>query len=959
MNDSAASVDADRSGTLRLSLDRTSVWQVICGYLDVFRVSTAAATKGRRTHLFRVEPSELCFGLQHHVGAQAPFRFEAVGTGETEVEAYAVDDLVDAFRNHDARRDKIARQVDLWIRRLYGLLVEPSKTRDLSTSALQQNGKAPPHTRLRPEDGVRWTRHPEGRSVLLSDPALPDVTSTWTPVSTDGWIHTGDTVVSVESKPTSDVLDAGDAEAGLHRLHDAVAEATVLDVRLEGQAVQDNLAARIENDETKLRRSLQSLGEVFHTDKTLNVPRRDTDTPMVTACRLVGEAVDVDVVAPPSDDDARRPEVNRLAEASGLRVREIALRGAWWTKDAGPFVARLRDSETPVAVIPDGPGQYRCYNPVTDTWTDVDESFGAEVQPFGHAFYRPFPTHSLSWGDVARFAFQGRGPDLTVIAVTSVLVALLGLAIPLAVGYLMTDVIPSAETNQLIQITVVLLAIAATEACFRITQSFALLRLQGHTEIDVQSALWDRLLSLPLSFFRGRTAGEIADRITSVSRAQQTLSGPGFSSFLSGVLSVFQFGLLFYFSWELALIAVGLVVVLFGIILGANYAQFKFQRSITDLQNRLSGMVLQFFSGIAKLRVAGAEPTAFSLWAEKFGKKRALQFRKRRIANGLVALKRAAPLLIPVAVFSQAAPMIAAGEMQAGNFLAFTTALTTGLMAVMGMQGAIGQLAQVVPVFEKAQFILDAKPERDPSNSPPGRLRGGIELQHVSFRYDPDSPLVINDLSFSVEPGEFVALVGPSGSGKSTVLRLMLGFERPEAGAVFYDDKALDKLDKTALRRQIGVVPQDSHLMPGDVLTNVIGSTGATLDDAWEALGKAELADDVEEMPMGMHTMVGGGTLSGGQVQRLMIARAVVGNPSILFLDEATSALDNRTQSRISKSLNRLNATRIIIAHRLSTIREADRILVIDEGRLVESGTFSELMDADGVFTELAKRQMS
>ena len=212
-----------------------------------------------------------------------------------------------------------------------------------------------------------------------------------------------------------------------------------------------------------------------------------------------------------------------------------------------------------------------------------------------------------------------------------------------------------------------------------------------------------------------------------------------------------------------------------------------------------------------------------------------------------------------------------------------------------------------------------------------------------------------------INAGEFVAIVGPSGCGKSTLFRLLLGFEQPEAGSIFYDAQDLKGLDLNSVRRQIGVVLQNSTLFRGDVFANIIGSKPLTLDDAWEAARLAGLDNDLRQMPMGMHTVItdGGGGLSGGQRQRLMIARAIVSKPRILLFDEATSALDNNTQAIVSRSLEGLKATRIVIAHRLSTVQNADRIYVFDEGNVVQSGTFTELIQQDGLFAALAKRQLT
>jgi ATP-binding cassette subfamily C protein len=306
-------------------------------------------------------------------------------------------------------------------------------------------------------------------------------------------------------------------------------------------------------------------------------------------------------------------------------------------------------------------------------------------------------------------------------------------------------------------------------------------------------------------------------------------------------------------------------------------------------------------------------------------------------------------------------PLTVTHAMRTGDFLAFMSAFGICLTSIVTTSNALLAILLAAPLYEQARPILVTLPEVDGAKEDPGQLTGNVDVEHVDFRYDEDGSLVLRDLTVHAKSGEFVAFVGPSGSGKSTILRLLLGFETPEAGSIYYDGRELGGLDLRALRRQIGVVLQSGRLMTGDIYTNIVGSAPVPLDAAWEAARMAGFADDIRQMPMGMHTVIseGGGTLSGGQRQRLMIARAIVHRPRILLFDEATSALDNRTQAIVSASLERLQATRIVIAHRLSTIMHADRIHVVQRGELVQCGNYDELMRQGGLFAELAARQIA
>jgi ABC-type bacteriocin/lantibiotic exporter with double-glycine peptidase domain len=385
--------------------------------------------------------------------------------------------------------------------------------------------------------------------------------------------------------------------------------------------------------------------------------------------------------------------------------------------------------------------------------------------------------------------------------------------------------------------------------------------------------------------------------------------------------------------------------------------------------------VLNLITGVSKVRTSGAEPHAFRIWAEAFAQQRRLAYKAGQVQAGATVFSTTFPILSSMAIFllmlsqQQAAAQGGAGAAGAagatlttGEFIAFTTAYGLFLTAMQALGDASLSLLRMIPVYERFAPILTTPPEVDGARAFPGKLTGEIELSHVSFRYHDDGPWILKDVSLKIAPGQFVAFVGPSGCGKSTLMRLMLGFERPTSGTIYYDGQDLNSLDLRLVRQQIGVVLQVSRVLPTEIYRNILGaSSSRTIDDAWEAAEMAGLADDIRNMPMGMHTYVseGGGTLSGGQRQRLLIARAIVHRPKIMFLDEATSALDNRAQSIITESLDRLDATRIVIAHRLSTIVNADRICFLEGGRIAEQGTHRELMDRAGAFARLAMRQIA
>jgi ABC-type bacteriocin/lantibiotic exporter with double-glycine peptidase domain len=402
-----------------------------------------------------------------------------------------------------------------------------------------------------------------------------------------------------------------------------------------------------------------------------------------------------------------------------------------------------------------------------------------------------------------------------------------------------------------------------------------------------------------------------------------------------------------------------------AVTLGAVYVKLQLQRPVIAAEGQIVGLMLQLMTGIAKLRVTGAEGRAYAQWANAFADQKRLEMRTGEIDARLEVFSAAFPIVSSICLFAVMMSTLDDGvgsgsAISTGDFIAFNAAFGTFIAETQALAAASLSVLSVVPLFERARPILDAQPEVDTSKADPGELSGLIEVDHLSFRYRPGEPLVADDVTLTVRPGEFIALVGPSGSGKSTMLRLLLGLEKPETGSIYYDGRDLTELDVQKLRQRIGVVMQNARIRAGTIYENIVGAGRHTLDDAWTAARMAGLEEDLRSLPLGMHTTLqqGGSTLSGGQRQRLMIARAIVARPRLLFFDEATSALDNRTQAIVSGSLQDLQATRIVIAHRLTTITRADRIYVMDRGRIVQAGTYAELMAQEGLFVDLIRRQL-
>ncbi len=445
-----------------------------------------------------------------------------------------------------------------------------------------------------------------------------------------------------------------------------------------------------------------------------------------------------------------------------------------------------------------------------------------------------------------------------------------------------------------------------------------------------------------------------------ISAIRRVLSGIGPVCVQASTVGTMNLVLLLVYSVPLALAAVAMLLVIAAVLLGLGLWQLRYQRRLITLGNKLNNRAFQTLRGLPKLRVAAAESFAYAAWAREFARTRELQQRAGRIQNLVTVLNAVhLPLCMLVMFMLLAGP--ARGTMSAAEFLTFSTAVTMLLSSVTQLTGALLSAAAVLPMYEQVKPMLQETPEVRGSSTPPGVLGGAVEARQLSYRYTDDGPLVLDDVNVRVEPGEFVAIVGASGCGKSTLLRLLIGFDKPSEGSVLYDGQDLAALDQAAVRRQCGVVLQNARPFSGSILDCIRGGEAFSPEEVWEAAAMAGLAEDIKAMPMGMHTMLsdGGGTVSGGQRQRLVIAQALIRKPRILFLDEATSALDNEAQRVVIESTRTLQATRIVIAHRLSTIMDADRVIALSDGRIVQQGPPADLLaDPAGLFHELVRRQL-
>ncbi|MFI5668418.1 NHLP bacteriocin export ABC transporter permease/ATPase subunit [Streptomyces sp. NPDC051704] len=693
-------------------------------------------------------------------------------------------------------------------------------------------------------------------------------------------------------------------------------------------------------------------------------PRRAAgDDATFAACRLVAAEAGISLTGPTGADaapgPARTDPIERIALASRVRTRPVKLTGRWWREYGGPLVGRRADDATPVALLWRR-GRYEAVDPATGARERVRRGNAAAFAPRAVMFYRPLPDRKPGLLHLVRFSVRGSGQDLRGLILGGLGAVGLGALVPVATGRVLGTYVPHAEDSLIVQTALALIATSVVSAAFMLLQNISVLRMEGRIEATLQPAVWDRLLRLPVTFFAGRSTGELAAAAMGISSIRSLLSGIVSVSLQAGTVGAMNLVLLLVYSVPLALAALAMLLGVAAVFLGLGLWQLRYQRRLIRLGNKLDNQAFQTLRGLPKLRVAAAESFAYAAWAREFARTRELHRRIGRIKNVLTVLNAVYLPLCTLAMFMLLAGP-ARGTMSAAEFLTFSTAVTMMLSSATQLTGALLSAAAVQPMFEQVKPLLAAAPEVRTAGIRPGELSGAVEVRGLSYRYADDGPLVLDDVSFAVRPGEFVAVVGASGCGKSTLLRMLIGFDRPVSGSVLYDGQDLAALDQAAVRRQCGVVLQNAQPFSGSILDCIRGSGTYSPEEAAEAAALAGLAEDIDAMPMGLHTVLsdGGGTVSGGQRQRLMIAQALIGKPRVLFLDEATSALDNEAQRVVIESTRALRATRIVIAHRLSTVMDADRVIVMADGRIAQQGAPADLLaDPAGPFRELVRRQV-
>ena len=953
--------------------DPTRVYLVEQGHLDVFAVELSGNEPvGRRRFMARIPAGEMAFGHHRVTASKQPSRVFGL-LAVPSLDAILIEGARDGVSS-DSFDLAAVLWIDSWISRTSEFLVrgrppprhavlldaDPDIPYESGSTLSAQHGDIIWVSATTP---IRFI----GRSdqvIDVGEPLLPVTEQTWFEIGADAEVSAMYTPAAL----LTERLWPAFLRFGERLLEYAVLAEAEAAVVLEAGRRRAHAARR-----ESVAEALHGLGEVLGRPGDGGRPRTAVGrTPLQAAASLVADACGASLNVQKHQEQDRVPSrvdeaiemLTALARRSGIRTRQIALTPGWWRRDGPSFVGFTAEGERPLAILARRRGGYRAIDPESGAAFRVRRKKAAAMASAGVVFYAPLPDEIEGTKDILRFALHRRGQDVRTLLVVGVLSGLTALLIPILSGQILAEIIPRADMAWWTAALGTLLLAAFGNAVFGIVQGLAMLRLEGRVDERLQAAVWSRVLALAAPFFRDFTAGDLADRVNGISRMRTLMTEAAAQAALSSVFSIFSLALLFYYSGRLALYVCAMLLVMVAATCVCAYGQVRHHREALHVQGTLNGFIFQMINGLSKLRVANAESYALARWAQQFSRQQRASLAARRWAAGQHAVSQMFRPLTLVAIFAfvhQAmqpdGPLTTLGL---AAFISFNTAFGQLTAAMLRLTTAVTSVMAVVPLAERLQPVLKARPETAGDGIAPDDLTGEIEFANVSFRYAPEVPNAIDGVSFRISQGEYVAFVGPSGCGKSTLYRLLLGFERPDSGTVFLDGHDLAGLDPVAVRNHMGVVLQNGQLVSGSIYENIAGMSTLSVDEAWTAARAAALDDDIRAMPMGMGTVVpdGGGGLSVGQKQRLLIARALAHKPRVLLFDEATSALDNRSQAVVQDSLKKLSVTRVVIAHRLSSIRDVDHIFVLDAGRIVESGRYDDLIKRDGVFASLARRQL-
>ncbi len=963
------------------------VWFVEKGAVDLFLIERQdGVERAARQHALRARPGQLLPGVAPQAG---PTTLGLIAKGSPETVLWRLP----ADRLTDIEPATVAARTDEWLTGISEMLVRDVQYAPRA-DALVDPGQFVERSEgtVSARRGVAWVSAPPAGSGLflgVTDPVAE------MPRARPGAQRPSAAGDPQESAPQSEVagrfvaltpsswltltgpvrLSACSTETLAKEGRLLAALADFYAVALSAERLNRMLAVVDQTNEERARVSSRRTAEDSARRRLLGVGGRSQewdatagDSVLLEALRIVGRHAGISFRMSEATELTNPVALLRyILDVSGVRGRRVRLvaEDRWWLGDSGAMLAFRAGDEQPVALLPGPLGRYREVDPVTGRCRPISAARAAEIGASAWAFHRPLPAGRVGLWKLLRFAGQGMLGDVARFVAPGVLGGLLMVLPAVMLGFVVADVIPAGSNGLLHTAAAMVAAGAIIGGLLHLLQQMALMRLEGRATSRVEAAFWDRLLRLPGRLLRRYPTGDLAMRGMTFQQLRDVLQNVVGNAFLSVVFLLPAYLVIYLYDAALGGVSLAFGILSLSVTLIFGLRQFAPQARVLRATHRVAAGLFQLLNGVSKLRAEGAEGSAFAAWAQDYRKQKEAELEVGALEAHLHGLGAALPLLAGAVLLTEAT-LTGAGTVTISDFLVVFAAFLGFQAAATRLNASFTSLAALRPALERVRPFLEESAAEDAEGEPVERLGGEILFDHISFSYDPDGPLVLDDVSMRVQPGEFVAIAGESGAGKSTLLRLALGLDQPSAGVVYYDGRDLRQLNARQLRRQLGVVPQDVRLQPVDILDNIAGAQeeeGAkdVWQSAWQAARVANVDRTIATMPMGMLTAVGisGAEASGGESQRITIAGALARNPRILLLDEATNWLDNDSQAAVMRNLADLSATRIIIAHRLSTLRLVDRIYVMQAGKVVQAGTFKELEATEGAFRDLVRRQMA
>lgn len=934
-------------------MDENYIWYVQAGAVDVFIKKNILYPIGR------VNEGEFCIGID-----KAFLEKKSTLIGRVCSHTSVMKIKKEFFNQLPAELyDSFAKKMDIFIHMVTKDNIKNALPRQYIDVFSLKEAEFEQNTNITTSESVRWIDNIKSDAFFIGDSGftIKKETLLHLPLTSYSWFE----MCEKSSSPVYETVNLiGDALfwKSLEIYFSIIIKLCFIHIENEKLFYNIVLYNKVEANEAAIKDSLAFFKRGFYEPKEQLAYFDSKADPVYAAIARVGNYLKINIppVKEPKREFTARQVFKTIMKRGKTFYRNVHLEEEWYQHNHGPLIAFLKENDKPLALIPNKHKKYLAYDSATAEGELVTPEMAEKIDKAAFMIYRKEDKSKITLIDLLTPTVSKSVPMISDIIFAMLAASILGLGIPLLTQYIFENSIISDDKTGLVQIGLILLAITLSVFGFELTKQYLILNLENKLDFSIQGTYWDKILRLPVNFFKTHAPGEFVSWVGNLVTMRTLLANNFFILVFSLVMMVVNFSMLFYYSAEVSLKIFLAFVVLIGIYITILFRRLTYEFLISTEFAKMYALLSEFFSAISKIRLAGAEYRVFLRWTIVFSKLRRLYLFAQRYTVYLSILIEGVPLLLIFVMYLSIAFYSSKFSFSTGKFLAFNIILGQLAVVVYQLMGALFRLLPIIPMYKKSRIFLDAKSEVTSGILDPGELKGAIEINNVSFKYAHSAGYILNNVSFNIEAGEYVAIVGKTGVGKSTLMRLLVGFDTPLTGRIYYDGKDLSTIDVNLVRQQLGIVLQQDSLTPGSIYDNIAGVSDVNIDDVWKIAEEVGLAEDILNMPMQMNTIINldGQGLSGGQKQRILIARAILRKPKILILDEATRALDNVTQKMVIDCLLKLKMTRIVIAHRLSTLVKVDRILVIENGMITEMGTYKELIAKKGTFYQLIQKQV-